>query len=98
MWRLNRVRGIDTVHRISIRRIKKSKNNEKPSRNTRLSSELIRKKFGIKIPNTVKEALLLDKINRDTKWYDVIMKEMKALEKLNVSRFHPNNYKMPKEF
>ena len=78
------MRGVDAVHRISIRRVKKNKNNEKTSRNTRLSSGLIREKFGIKIPNTVKEVLLLDKINRDTKCYNTIVKEMKALEKLNL--------------
>ena len=67
MQRLNRVRGVDAVHRISIWRIKKAKYNEKISSDTQVSSGLIHEKFGIKIPNTVKEALLLDKINRDTK-------------------------------
>jgi Reverse transcriptase (RNA-dependent DNA polymerase) len=33
-------------------------------------------KFGIRVPQTVKEALQLDKENGDTLWYDAIMKEM----------------------
>jgi hypothetical protein len=33
-------------------------------------------KFGIRIPNTVEEALQLDKQNGNTLWYDAIMKEM----------------------
>jgi hypothetical protein len=33
-------------------------------------------KFGIKVPNTVEEALQLDNENKKTLWYDAIMKEM----------------------
>ena len=34
-------------------------------------------KFGVEVPETVKEATELDKINGDTKWTDSISKEMK---------------------
>ncbi len=34
-------------------------------------------KFGIKLPNTIKEALELDKKNGNTFWADAIAKEMK---------------------
>ena len=48
--------------------MKKTKDNRrKTSRNTWIRSGLIHEKFGIKIPNSVKEALLLDKIKGDTK-------------------------------
>ena len=32
------------------------------------------------MPNTVKEAILIDKENGDTLWWDAIMKEMKNLQ------------------
>ena len=53
-------------------------------------------KFGIKIPQNVKEALLFDKINKNTKWADAIAKEMEALRKLNVFEFLPPNYNFNK--
>ena len=34
-------------------------------------------KYGIRVPNTVKEAIEIDKDNGDTLWWDAIMKEMK---------------------
>ena len=34
-------------------------------------------KYGIRMPNTVKEAILIDKENGDTLWWDAIMKEIK---------------------
>ena len=34
-------------------------------------------KYGIRVPNTVEEAILIDKENGDTLWWDAIMKEMK---------------------
>ena len=33
-------------------------------------------KYGIRVPNTVNEAITIDKENRDTLWWDAIMKEM----------------------
>ena len=34
-------------------------------------------KYGICMPNTVEEAILIDKEGGDTLWWDVIMKEIK---------------------
>ena len=39
-------------------------------------------KFGIKIPRSVKEALMFDKENKNTKWVDAIAKEIQNLLKL----------------
>ena len=50
------------------------------------------------MPNTIKEALLLDKINGDSKWYDVTKKEMMTLEKLNVCKCHSLGHRMGSEF
>ena len=41
-------------------------------------------KFGIKKPNSIKEALSLDKINENSKWYDAIQKELSTLELLGT--------------
>ena len=34
-------------------------------------------KYGIRVPNTVKEDIIIDKENGDTLWWDAILKEMK---------------------
>ncbi len=56
-------------------------------------------KFGIKIPNTVEEALELDKENRDTLWYDAIQKEMQnvkvAFEVLQEGKAPPGYKRIP---
>ena len=56
-----------------------------------------REKFGIVIPNSTREALLLDKINNDTKWGDAIAKEMNCLIHLDVFSFHPPNTRFLKQ-
>ena len=38
--------------------------------------------------NSIKEVLLLDKLNRDTNWYNAIRKEVKDLKKLGVCQFY----------
>ena len=92
--RMNRIHGVDKAHRIHIRRMKRAKST---SRNTRVQSRLMKEKFGIKIPNSTKEALLLDKINGDSKWFDAIQKELNALESLGVWKFHRIGHRMPNE-
>ena len=64
--------------------MKKVRSVSKKCRNARVSSQEIRDKFGVKIPNSTKEALLLDWINGDNKWCDSIQKELIALEKLST--------------
>ena len=34
-------------------------------------------KYGIRVPKTVKEALEIDQVNGDSKWWDAICTEMK---------------------
>ena len=51
----------------------------------------IREIFKIKIPRNVKEALLFDKFNKNTKWADTLVKEMEALRKLAAFEFLPPN-------
>ena len=48
-------------------------------------------KFGIEIPQNVREALLFDKENKNTKWADAICKEIQTLLKLNIFKFHSPN-------
>ena len=81
--RINRKRII----KIKIRRI---------SRNTRTSKKNNRITFGIKVPNSVKEALLFDRENNNTLWSEAIMKETTALQKAGVWEFYPPHSR-PKE-
>ena len=37
-------------------------------------------KYGICVPNTVEEAILIDKENGDTLWSDIIMKEINTVQ------------------
>ena len=45
-------------------------------------------KYGYKIPRNIREALLFDQINGNTKWADAIAKEMGSLERLGVFEYH----------
>ena len=56
--------------------------------------------FGVRIPKSIREARLLDKMNGNTKWDDAIEKELRALyeehncfEKLKDKNEIPNGYK-----
>jgi hypothetical protein len=53
---------------------------KKLSRNARNKKKGAQEKFGIKIPQTAREALLLDKGNKNNKWAEAILKEMSALD------------------
>lgn len=89
--RMNRTKGVDKACRIHVRRLKNSK---VPSRNSRCSSRPMGEKHGIKVPNSTKETLLLDKINGDSKWHDAMQKELKSLESLGVWKFHHRHHKI----
>jgi hypothetical protein len=56
----------------------------KNARNARIKGN---EKFGIKIPNNVKEALEFDRQNGNNKWAEAIIKEMSALERLDCFEF-----------
>ena len=64
--------GVDKVFHVKIRQNFK-KNGKPKSKNTRNAEMKLREKFGIRIPNDVKEALILDKINNDAKCQDASM-------------------------
>ena len=70
--RLNRAHRVENAHRIHIRRTKEGKGGTSKSRNSRVLSQAMREQFGIKVPNSTKEALLLDMMSGDSKWHDAI--------------------------
>jgi hypothetical protein len=78
------------------RRIRALKTKKKgPSRNQRWQAMKNKEKFGIKIPNTIEEALEFDRQAGNTKWADAIAKEMGSLDHLNVFKFHPSTKEFP---
>ena len=82
--RMSSAYGSERAHRVITGRVKRSRIGESKPRNARFTSKAMRGKHGIKIPNSTKEALILDRINNDNKWCDAMQKELMALEKLNV--------------
>ena len=68
------------------------------SRNGRakMKSKVI--KFGIKVPNNVREALSLDKENGNNLWAEAIQKEMTALNQASVFIHHPPSYKVGNQY
>ena len=93
--RLSRHHNIDRLLRIRkykeirVRRI---------SQNKRMENRGNRIKFGIKVPNSVGEALLFDRENQNTLWSEAIKKEMAALDQAKVFQYMPGHYKIPKEY
>ena len=63
--------GVDKAFYIKIRRSVK-KDHKSKSKSSRNSNMKLREKFGARIPNNAKEALILDKINNDAKCQDSI--------------------------
>ena len=55
-------------------------------------------KFGIKVPNLVREALIFDSENQNTLWLDAIKKEMTALDQAKVFQYMPGHFKIPKNY
>ena len=47
-----------------------------------------REKFGILVPNTTRDALLMDTENKNTLWADSIVKEMTALNRLSCFKYY----------
>jgi hypothetical protein len=67
-------------------------NQRSTSRNQRTAKQKNREKFGYKIPNTIEEALQIDREAGNTRWADAIKKEMDNLDRLQVFRYHtPDN-------
>ena len=70
----------------------------KISRNEHNKVNKDREKFGYKIPNNSREALLLDSKNGKTLWADAIAKEMTALERIGVFQIYPPKTKFDKKY
>ena len=49
-------------------------------------------KFGLQVPQNIKEAFEIDKANNNTFWQDAIKAEMSALEELDCFTFHQKGY------
>jgi hypothetical protein len=60
----------------------------KISKNKRNLKDKKREKFGIKIPNSTREALLIDTSNGDNKWGEAIANKIDALERLNFFEYY----------
>ena len=82
--RLNFTYGQDKAFHVKVRRKPQGGSSKRESKNARNANIKLREKFGTRVLNLVKEALLLDKLNNNTKWQDTIEKELKALDKLKV--------------
>ena len=95
--RLSRIYNVDKFMKIR-------KNNEiklhfrRISKNFRDEKNKNREKFGIKILNSVKEALSLDKINKNTLWADAMKKEMNGLNNANCFSYFPGHHRFSKEY
>ena len=68
-----------------------------PSRNQLWLEKQNKEKFGIKIPNTTKQALQLDAAAGNKKWHEAIKKEMDNLDRLKVFKYHSPDKEFPKE-
>ena len=56
-----------------------------------------KEKVDMKTPNTIAEALRLDKEAGNTKWFDAIKKEMDNPHRLKVFKHHSPEKDFPKE-
>ena len=68
-----------------------------PSRNQKWIAKRHKEKFGIRIPNTIEEAILFDQQAGNTLWQDAIKKEMTNLDRLKVFKYHPPTKQFAKE-
>ena len=89
-YNIDRIRRLNSeCSKITQRRISRNKRNEKTKQ---------RMKFGIAIPNSVKEALALDALNKNNLWAEAIKKEMSALDKAGVFEYKCPNLNVPRDF
>ena len=72
--------------------INKGKRKRKPFR------EKPRYKYGVKIPQNVKEALEFDKENENNKWAEALKLEIQLLNDLECFEFLPKDYSPAKEY
>jgi len=57
----------------------------------------LREKYGIRIPQSIRQAIIFDDKNKNTKWQDSMAKKIGSLKKLDVFEFHPSNHKCLKQ-
>ena len=95
--RLSRYHNIDRVLR--LRKMKTiTLNMRRASRNSRNDRFKQREKFGIRIPNNVREALMLDRMNKNNLWADAIAKEMGALNNMKCFKYYPGHYRFTSQY
>ena len=70
----------------------------KMSRNERNKGKKDWEKFGYKIPNNYREALLLDKKNGNNLWAETIAKDITALDRLGLLQFYPPKTKFENKY
>ena len=85
-YNVDRIMRIRKYHEISNRRL---------SRNKQMEKRRSCIKFGIRVPNSVREALIFDRENKNNLWAEAIKKEMGALDKAQVFRYQPSHFKIP---
>jgi hypothetical protein len=102
-WRSNREDVNTSILRNAIKirtstiRVRKIFRKKQESRNSRVTKQKNREKFGIPIPNTIKDAIRYDTEASNTKWADAIKKEMDNLDRLEVFKYLPSNTKFDAE-
>ena len=94
--RLYRAYNVDSLYRIYRTRRAKANRMSKNARNARETKSTHKVKMGIDVPRNTKEALLFDRMNKNTQWGDAIFKEMAGLQRLNVFKFHSPGHKCNK--
>jgi hypothetical protein len=82
--RLYRSYNIDKAVRVNRTRRATKNRTSKNARNAKIQDRV---KYDIRVPRNTREALLLDKQNKNTKWADAIAKEMTALNRLDVFEY-----------
>ena len=88
-YNIDRIVRINSDKKITTRRLSGNKRNQQSKK---------RMKFGISIPNSVREALLLDSKNKNNLWSEAIKKEMTALDKAGVFQYKSPNFEISKEY
>ena len=68
------------------------------SKNSRDGKIKDKEKFGIKIPNNIKEALLLDRQNNNNLWAEAIAKEMDALNGAKCFKYYPSHHRFASSY
>ena len=92
---MNRYFNVDCIIRLSQNKeLRKEPQIKWLSRNNRIQRKPKVIKFGIKVPNNVREVLILDKENVNNLWAEAIQKEMTALNQASVFIYHPPSYKV----